>query len=160
NAGTGPGYGRPHIRLELAGIKAFVVARTAPGSSFATLHSWAIGQPAHRVKVQQIIPAAVRDSGECTDNGTAFGATAGAQCQRLQHLAANTIIYYLFPSRAALASGFSQALTSFGFHRTAECTANGEFTDFIAECQSVFTIKSREVTGSIAEYTNTGSRNP
>jgi hypothetical protein len=106
------------------------------------------------------IPATVRSSGDCLDNGTAFGATAVIQCQQLQGLAANTIIYYLFPSRAALASGFSQALTSFHFHRAGECMTNGDFTDFIVNCQSDFTSKKGGVTGSVAEYPVKGSNAP
>jgi len=106
------------------------------------------------------IPATVRNSGECLDNGTAFGATAVIQCQKLRGLAANTIIYYLFPSRAALASGFSQALTTFKFHRGGQCTTNGDFTDFIVNCQQDFTSKTLGVTGSLAEYPMKGSNAP
>ena len=106
------------------------------------------------------IPATVRNSGECLDNGTKFGATASSQCQQLQGLAANTIIYYLFPSRAALASGLSQALTSYNFHRSGECRTNGDFTDFIVNCQSDFTSKKGGVTGSVAEYPVKGTNAP
>jgi hypothetical protein len=103
------------------------------------------------------IPATVRTSGDCLDNGTKFGATAIIQCQQLRGLAANTIIYHLFPSRAALASGFTQALTSYNFHRIGECRTNGDFTDFIVNCQSEFTSKKGGVTGSVAEFPSKGN---
>jgi len=106
------------------------------------------------------IPAAVRTGGDCIDNGTKFNATASIQCQQLRGLAANTIIYYLFPSRAMLASGLSQALTSYNFHRAGECRTNGDFTDFIVNCQSDFTSKKGGVTGSVAEYPVKGSNAP
>lgn len=109
------------------------------------------------------IPAAVRNQNNrasCLNAGTRFGATAVSQCQQLQGLAANTIIYYLFPSRAALASGFSKFLATFHFHRIGECTTGGKFTDFIVNCQSDFTIKTPGATGSIAEYPNKGTNSP
>jgi hypothetical protein len=103
------------------------------------------------------IPAAVGKSGQCLDNSTAFGATAGIQCQHLQGPAANTIMYYLFSSRATLVTGLSKALTSYKFHRAQECRTNGDFTDFIVNCQSDFTSKTGGVTGSVAEFPGKGS---
>jgi hypothetical protein len=100
------------------------------------------------------IPTAVKDPDRCQNAGTKFGSTAISQCQKLQGLAANTIIYYLFPSRSALASGFSQILEANKFRRAGVCTTAGSFTDFIVNCQSDFTIKTPGATGSIAEYTN------
>jgi len=99
----------------------------------------------------------VRTGGDCIDNGTKFNATASIQCQQLRGLAANTIIYYLFPSRAALASGLSRALTQYKFNRAGECRTNGDFTDFIVNCQSDYTNKKLGVTGSVAEFPGMGS---
>jgi hypothetical protein len=104
------------------------------------------------------IPAAVRNQdnqSSCQNAGTQFGATAVSQCQRLQGLAANIIIYYLYPDRAALASGFNAFLKKQKFSKVRECTTNGSFSDFVVECQSDFTIKTPGATGSIAEYTST-----
>ena len=108
------------------------------------------------------IPAAVRNQNNgnsCQNAGTGFGATAVSQCQQLRGLAANLIIYYLYPSRTALASGFSAFLKKQKFTKAKECTTNGSFSDFIVECQSDFTIKTPGATGSIAEYTST-TQNP
>ena len=138
--------------------KAFAVARTGTGSSFAALHSWSIGQPAHRVDLQEIIPAVIRnqDNGHaCLNPGTGFGATAVSQCQHLQGIAAQVIIYYLYPSRTELASGLSALLQTAKFRKIRECTTgNSSFTDFLADCQSDYTIKRLSLTGSVAEYTN------
>ena len=35
---------------------------------------------------------------------------------------------------------------------------NNQFTDFLINCQSDFTNRTPHMTGSIAEYTNTGNR--
>jgi hypothetical protein len=104
------------------------------------------------------IPAAVRNQdnqSSCQNAGTGFGATAVSQCQRLQGLAANLIIYYQYPDKTALASGFSAFLKKQKFTKARECTTNGSFSDFVVECQSDFTIKTPGATGSVAEYTST-----
>jgi len=111
------------------------------------------------------VPAAIRDQdnqGACKNAGTGFGATAVSQCQNLQGLAAQVIIYYLYPSRSALAAGFSDFLQAQKFHKIKECTSSdGSFTDFLVDCQSDFTIKTPGMTGSIAEYTNSSAaQNP
>ncbi len=100
------------------------------------------------------IPSGVRSAGECLNAGTSSGATAVIQCQKLQGLAANTIVYYLYPNRTALASGLSSFLKTAKFIKRGECTTNGSFRDFIVECESDFTIKTPGMTGSIAEYVN------
>jgi hypothetical protein len=100
------------------------------------------------------VPAAVKNPDRCQNAGTKFGATAISQCQKLQGVAASTIIYYLFPNRSALASGFSQFLEAFKFRRVGECATKGSFTDFIVNCRSDFTIKTPGATGSMAEYAN------
>lgn len=103
------------------------------------------------------IPAAIRNQdnqGACLNAGTQFGATAVSQCQHLQG-AAQVIIYYLYPSRAALDTGLSAFLRSANFQKVRECTTgNSSFTDFLVDCQSAFTIKRLGLTGIISEYTN------
>jgi hypothetical protein len=107
------------------------------------------------------IPPAVRSAGECLNAGTGSGATAVIQCQKLRGLAANVIVYYEYPNRTALASGFSTFLKKQKFKKAKECTTNGVFSDFIVECESDFTIKTPGMTGSIAEYAAlTASMNP
>jgi hypothetical protein len=100
------------------------------------------------------IPTAVQSRGRCFDGGTDFGANAVVQCQQLRGLAANTIVYYQYPSRTALASGLSANLTKAKFAKRRECTTNGNFSNFLVECQSSFTIKTPGMTGSIAEFVN------
>jgi hypothetical protein len=107
------------------------------------------------------IPSPVRSAGECLNAGTGAGATAVIQCQKLRGLAANVIVYYLYPNRTALADGFSAFLKKQKFKKAKECTTNGIFSDFIVECESDFTIKTPGMTGSIAEYAAlTASMNP
>jgi hypothetical protein len=101
------------------------------------------------------IPTAVRSAGECLNDGTGFGSTAIIQCQRLQGLAANVIRYYQYPNKTALANGLSSFLKTATFKKRGECTgANGDFRDFIVDCESNFTIKTPGMTGSVAEYVN------
>jgi hypothetical protein len=108
------------------------------------------------------IPTGVRSAGECLNAGTGSGATAVIQCQKLKGLGANVIVYYLYPSRTALASGLSSFLKTATFSKRRECTSSaGSFRDFIVDCESDFTIKTPGMTGSIAEYVNkTASQNP
>jgi hypothetical protein len=107
------------------------------------------------------IPTAVKDQNSCKNIGTGFGATAVSQCQQLQGLGAGTILYYLYPNRTALASGFSDFLKAAKFSKNKECTTNGNFSDFLVECESDFTIKTLGMTGSIAEYVNSSKdQNP
>jgi hypothetical protein len=104
------------------------------------------------------IPAAIRNQDNkhaCLNNGTGSGATAVSQCQHLQDIAAQVIIYYLYPSQTALASGLSTLLKKANFRKIRACTDSaGNFTDFLVNCQSDFTIKTLGLTGSISEYTN------
>ena len=100
------------------------------------------------------IPASVQGHNNCQLIGTQYGATAVIQCSRLNS-GAGTIQYYLYPSPARLTSGVSALLSKAGFHRQQGCTTGGEFTDFLAECQSDFHNQTPLMTGSIAEYTNT-----
>ncbi len=65
------------------------------------------------------IPGAVRSPSNCPFAGTQYGATAASQCSRLSGLGAKTIIYYLYPSSAALTSGISSLLNSVHFHKAA-----------------------------------------
>jgi hypothetical protein len=107
------------------------------------------------------IPTGVRGTGDCLNAGTGSGATAVIQCQKLQGLGANVIVYYLYPNKTALASGLSSFLKAATFSKRRECTTNGSFRDFIVDCQSDFVIKTPGMTGSIAEYVNkTASQNP
>jgi hypothetical protein len=107
------------------------------------------------------IPGAVKDQNGCKNIGTGFGATAVSQCQQLRGLGAGTILYYLYPNRTALASGFSGFLKTAKFSKRKECTTNGNFSDFLVECESDFTIKTPGMTGSIAEYVNSSrDQNP
>ena len=131
---------------------AFVLARATSGSSFDALHFWTQSVP--RVGLQKIIPADVQGTNNCHNLGTAFGATAVSQCSGLNGLPARTILYYLFPSRSALATGLGGFLSNVHFHRARECAANNKFTDFLNDCQSDFHNETPFMTGSIAEYTD------
>ena len=104
------------------------------------------------------IPAAVRSQSNCPFAGTQFGATAVSQCARLKGLGATTIMYYLYPSSAALTSGISSLLSSAHFHKTQECTTGGEFTEFLVNCQSDFHNQTPSMTGTIAEFPNTNNQ--
>jgi hypothetical protein len=116
--------------------------------------------PSQLGTLQSKIPTAVQSRGRCLDAGTDFGATAVIQCQQLQGLAASTIVYYLYPNRTALASGLSASLTRAKFSKQRECTTNGNFSDFLVECESSFTIKTPGVTGSVAEFVNKKPQGP
>jgi hypothetical protein len=120
--------------------------------------------PSPRSQIQILlskIPSAVRGAGECLNAGTGSGATAVIQCQKLQGLGANVIVYYLYPNKTALARGLSSFLKTATFTKRRECTTNGSFRDFIVDCESDFTIKTPGMTGSIAEYVNkTANQNP
>ncbi len=101
------------------------------------------------------IPATVQGQNNCQLAGTQYGATAVAQCARLTGLAAGTIVYYLYPSPARLASGISALYSTAGFHRKRACTTGNDFTDFLVDCQTDFHNQTPFMTGSIAEYINT-----
>jgi hypothetical protein len=101
------------------------------------------------------IPGDIQGSDNCRNAGTSVGAIAVSQCSGLQGLAAGTIIYYLFPSTAALTAGMSNFLKAEKFSKQRECTTSNNFTDFIAQCESQFTSTSPRMTGSVAEYANT-----
>jgi len=100
------------------------------------------------------IPASVQGHNNCQLIGTQYGATAVIQCSKLTG-GAGVIQYYLYPSTARLTSGVSALFSKAGFHRKQECTTGGEFTDFLADCQSDFNFQTRSMSGTIAEYTNT-----
>ena len=102
------------------------------------------------------IPAAVQGRDNCHLAGTQYGATAVSQCSRL-NLPAGTIIYYLYRSPAALASGVSSLLSGNHFHKNRECTTGNDFTDFLVECQTDFHNQTPFMTGSIAEYSSTSN---
>jgi hypothetical protein len=103
------------------------------------------------------IPAAIRnqDNGRaCLNSGTDFGAPV-IQCQHLQDIAAQVIIYYQYRSQTALASGLSALLKKANFRDIRECRdSTGNFTDFLVNCQSTVIIKPLGLTGTISEYTN------
>jgi len=102
------------------------------------------------------IPAAVQGQDNCHLTGTQYGATAVSQCSRL-NLPAGTIIYYLYPSQAALSAGLSTFLTGVHFKKQRECTTGNNFTDFLTECRTEFHNQTPFMTGSIAEYTSTSN---
>jgi hypothetical protein len=102
------------------------------------------------------IPAAVQGRDNCHLTGTQYGATAVSQCSRLS-LPAGTIIYYLYPSQAALSAGLSTFLTGVHFKKQRECTTGNDFTDFLTECRTEFHNQTPFMTGSIAEYTSTSN---
>ncbi len=103
-----------------------------------------------------MIPADVQGQNNCRNTGTSVGATAVAECDNVQGLAAGTIVYYLFSSQSALSSGFNNFLTSVKFTKgSASCTnSNNVFVDFVVQCEENFTSTSPAMTGSVAEYTN------
>jgi hypothetical protein len=102
------------------------------------------------------IPTAVQGRDNCHLTGTQYGATAVSQCSRLS-LPAGTIIYYLYPSPAALNAGLSTFLAGVHFHKQRECTTGNDFTDFLTECRTEFHNQTPFMTGSIAEYTSTSN---
>ena len=101
-----------------------------------------------------MIPSSVQgNSNSCSNDGTAFGATAVADCTGLQGLAATAIIYYLFSDTTALSNGFNAFLTKSDFPASAQsCTTNNQFSDFITNCRDTFTSASPAASGSVAEY--------
>lgn len=104
------------------------------------------------------IPSVVQGTNNCHNVGTSVGATAVSECTGLHGLAAATMIYYLFPDRASLGSGFSNFLTKEKFRKESACSSTSNFTDFVAQCESDFTSQSPAITGSIAEYANTSNQ--
>jgi len=102
------------------------------------------------------IPAAIQGRDNCHLTGTQYGATAVSQCSRLS-LPAGTIIYYLYPSQAALSAGLGTFLASVHFKKQRECTTGNDFTDFLTECRTAFHNQTPFMTGSIAEYTSTSN---
>ena len=106
-----------------------------------------------------MIPSNVQGtSSNCSNNGTAFGATAVADCTGLQGLAATAIIYYLFSDTSALSKGFSAFLTKSDFPASAQsCTTNNQFSDFITNCRDTYTSSSPATSGSVAEYVDKDS---
>ncbi len=117
----------------------------SPPSAFQTLLS--------------MIPGNVQGQDNCANAGTRVGATAVAECAKIQGLAATTIFYYLFSSQGALTSGFTAFLKSVNFTKgSASCTtASQVFADFVVQCQDGFTSTAPAMTGSIAEYTNSSN---
>ena len=101
-----------------------------------------------------MIPSNVQGtSHNCSNDGTAFGATAVADCTGLQGLAATATIYYLFSDTSALSNGFSAFLTKSDFPASAQsCTTNKQFSDFITNCRDTYTSTAPATSGSIAEY--------
>jgi hypothetical protein len=101
-----------------------------------------------------MIPSSVQGShNDCSNDGTAFGATAVAECTGLQGLAATNIIYYLFSDTSALSNGFSAFLTKSNFPASAQsCTTNNRFSDFVTNCRDTYTSASPPTSGSVAEY--------
>jgi len=104
-----------------------------------------------------MVPADVAGQHNCTNIGTDVGATAVAQCSKIQGLAATSIFYYSFASQSALNSGFNAFLSKESFKKgQTSCTAGAnQFTNFVVQCEDGFTSTSPEMTGNIAEYTNT-----
>ena len=102
------------------------------------------------------IPAAIQGRDNCHLTGTQYGATAVSQCSRLS-LPAGTIIYYLYPSQAALSAGLTTFLAGVHFHKQRECTTGNDFVDFLTECKTEFHNQTPFMTGSIAEYTSTSN---
>ncbi len=102
------------------------------------------------------IPDVIQGANNCRNAGTSVGATAVSECTGLHGLAAMTIIYYLFPDQASLGKGFGNFLSTEKFRRQSGCTDNnGNFVNFIAECESGYTSTSPAMAGSVAEYANT-----
>ena len=102
------------------------------------------------------VPAAIQGRDNCHLTGTQYGATAVSQCSRLS-VPAGTIIYYLYPSQAALSAGLSTFLAGVHFRKQRECTTGNDFTDFLTECRTEFHNQTPFMTGSIAEYTSTSN---
>jgi hypothetical protein len=104
-----------------------------------------------------MIPADVAGQNNCTNIGTDVGATAVAQCSKIQGLAATSIFYYSFASQSTLNSGFNAFLSKESFKKgqTSCTTGANQFTNFVVQCEDGFTSTSPEMTGDIAEYTNT-----
>jgi hypothetical protein len=105
----------------------------------------------------RMIPADVAGQNNCTNIGTDVGATAVAQCSKIQGLAATSIFYYSFTSQSALNSGFNAFLGKEKFKKgqTSCTTGANQFTNFVVQCEDGFSSTSPAMTGDIAEYTNT-----
>ena len=144
----------------LSPFPAKTVAATAsqsPGTGTSTGTSASTSPTSDYQILLTKIPRTVLSQNNCRNAGTAVGAIAVSQCARLQGLAAGTIFYYLFPSSAATATGFSNFLKTEKFSKSRECTTSNKFTDFLTECESAFTSTTPNVAGTIAEYVNTSS---
>jgi hypothetical protein len=107
----------------------------------------------------RMIPADVAGQNNCTNIGTDVGATAVAQCSKIQGLAATSVFYYSFTSASALNSGFNAFLSKEKFKKgqTSCTTGANQFSNFVVQCEDGFTSTSPDMTGNIAEYTNTDS---
>ena len=127
---------------------------TTPGTSTSPASSPDASPTSDYNVLLSKIPASVQGHNNCQLIGTQYGATAVIQCSKLTG-GAGVIQYYLYPSTARLTSGVSALFSKAGFHRKQECTTGGEFTDFLADCQSDFNFQTRSMSGTIAEYTNT-----
>jgi hypothetical protein len=99
------------------------------------------------------IPPNIQGTNNCSVIPSAFGSTAARHCTGFNG-PATEMFYYLFPSSAALSSGYGKLLTYADFAKQAECTTNGKFVDFIPGCQSAFSNVSPTITGTISEYKN------
>ena len=105
------------------------------------------------------IPSAVRGQSGCPNAGTSVGATAVIQCAGLHGLGAGTIMYYLFPSPAALATGFGSLLkkqANFGRAESARPTINSPTSSSTAS--RISPARHRTCKGSIAEYISTNNQ--
>ena len=105
-----PGNTVPAYAWGYRSIDAFVLAQGAPGSSFAALHSWSIGQVPKPENLLDIIPAEIKQESSCPNAGTQFGADRHDPVRRLSR-AAGTIVYYLYRKPELLASGSATSST-------------------------------------------------
>lgn len=134
-------------------------ARATPDASPDAAPDSDPGPPSAFQTLLNMIPGNVQGQDNCTNDGTKVGATAVAECARIQDLAAVTIFYYLFSSQGTLNSGFSAFLKSVNFTKgSASCTnASSEFVDFVVQCEGGFTSTSPAMAGRVAEYTNSSN---
>jgi len=103
--------------------------------------------------LQNLIPASVQ-SGTCVADNNSYGSIAAIECSSVPGLAAQTFWYYLFASTSALDQGYSTFFQNDSF--STSCASNGDFGEFISQCQSTYTNNSLGISGTVTEYVGDG----
>jgi hypothetical protein len=104
--------------------------------------------------LQNLIPSSIQ-SGACSADNNSYGSIAAIECSSVQGLAAQTFWYYLFASTSALNQGYSTFFQNDSFPTS--CASNGDFGEFISQCQSTYTNNSLGISGTVTEYVGNGN---